>query len=187
MTLAETRRLLRADREQLRRHLELSGLPATRPAFTASYLCVALYRHSRWCHVRGWNRAARLLWQLNVHLTAADISPLCDLGEGLVIVHPVAVTMSGSAGRGLVVEGWGGFGGGLARADIGAGPGLPLMGDDVYLGHGAIVLGPVRIGHGVRIGPGCTVVRDVPDGCEVEPPAIRVRSGTDAGPGNAAA
>jgi acetyltransferase-like isoleucine patch superfamily enzyme len=42
-----------------------------------------------------------------------------------------------------------------------------IIGDDVWIGIGAIVLKGVRVGHGARIGPGTVVTRDVPAGCAV--------------------
>lgn len=123
---------------------------------------------------------ARLVWQLNLFGTGADISPGSDLGAGLIILHPVAVTLYGNAGIDLTIEGWGGLGGGLDLADIGAGPGLPLLGSFVRIARGSMVLGPARIGDSVSIGPGCTVVHDVPAGCEVLCHPVRVlRQGDD--------
>ena len=134
-----------------------------------------LHRYSHWLHEGGHPLLARLVWHLDLWLTGADISPASDLGEGLLIVHPFAVTISGNAGRNLTIEGWGGLGGALATNDIGAGPGLPVLGDDVRLDRSAMVLGPVRVGDGARIGPGCTVVRDVEAGAQVAAPEPRVR------------
>lgn len=45
--------------------------------------------------------------------------------------------------------------------------GTPVIGDNVYIGAGAKIIGNVKIGNNVRIGAGCTVVRDVPDNCTV--------------------
>ncbi len=41
------------------------------------------------------------------------------------------------------------------------------IGDNVWIGIGAIILKGVRIGAGARIGPGAVVTADVPDGCSV--------------------
>ncbi len=180
LSCRESLRRLGVDRRRLLACYLARGIVVRSVAFSPSFLCVALYRLSRHLYARGWGLAARAVWQINMLLTGADISPISDLGEGLVVVHPVAVTVVGSAGRNLLVEGHGGMGGGLDLRDIGAGPGLPLLGHDVQLARGAMVLGPVRVGHGVRIASGCTVVRDLPDGCEVLPHPIRVRLG-DAG------
>lgn len=41
------------------------------------------------------------------------------------------------------------------------------LGDDVQVGAGAKIIGPVRIGHRVRIGANAVVVKDVPDDATV--------------------
>jgi serine O-acetyltransferase len=38
----------------------------------------------------------------------------------------------------------------------------PQLGDDVFIGAGAKVIGPVRIGDGARVGANAVVVHDVP-------------------------
>ena len=43
----------------------------------------------------------------------------------------------------------------------------PLIGDDVYIGAGARVLGDVRVGQGVVIGANAVVTRDIPPGVTV--------------------
>lgn len=43
----------------------------------------------------------------------------------------------------------------------------PIIGDDVYIGAGARVLGDVRIGNGVVIGANAVVTRDIPPGVTV--------------------
>lgn len=177
MTLAQVRAILRADRERLEARLaECSGTKGC-VRCSPAWVSVMLHRWSRWLFLRGWTIAARLVWQVNLWLTGADISPMSALGPGLVIVHPFAVTIIGDAGRNLLVEGWGGMGGGMSLDDIGAGPGVPVLGDDVWLERGAMVLGPVSIGDRVRIGAGCTVVHDVDGDCTVDPLPVRVRAG----------
>jgi len=175
LTLKETLHRIDIDRERLLQCYEERGIPIRSVALSPSFVCVVLYRISRFFYVKGWGLMARLVWQLNMLFTGADISPICDLGEGLLVVHPVAVTIVGSAGCRLTVEGLGGMGGGLSMDDIGAGPGLPLLGDDVQMARGAMVLGPIRVGNSVRIGPGCTVVRDLPDNSEVLAHQVRIR------------
>lgn len=41
--------------------------------------------------------------------------------------------------------------------------GVPVIGDKVYIGAGAQIIGNVKVGNNVRIGAGCTVTKDVPD------------------------
>ena len=45
--------------------------------------------------------------------------------------------------------------------------GAPTIGDNVYIGAGAEIIGNVKIGNNVRIGAGCFVNRDIPDNCTV--------------------
>jgi serine acetyltransferase len=68
-----------------------------------------------------------------------------------------------------------GLGGEVGRyADIGAGPGVPWLGDDVTLGPHAGVLGPVRIGDRVCIPAGLALTQDVEDDAMIEAPRIRI-------------
>ena len=41
--------------------------------------------------------------------------------------------------------------------------GFPVIGDNVFIGAGANIIGGVKIGNNVRIGANCTVTKDVPD------------------------
>ena len=74
-----------------------------------------------------------------------------------IIVHPQAVI-----GRRVTVMQQVMIGGRDHRENI-----APLIGDDVYIGAGARVLGDVRIGHGVVIGANAVVTRDIPPGVTV--------------------
>ena len=58
-----------------------------------------------------------------------------------------------------------------------AGQGFPTLGDNVYIGCGAKIIGNVKIGNNVRIGANCVVTRDVPDNATVvlEKPRVIVR------------
>ena len=48
--------------------------------------------------------------------------------------------------------------------------GFPVIGDNVYIEAGAMVIGNVRVGNNVRIGANCVVTKDVPDNCVVVGP-----------------
>ena len=43
--------------------------------------------------------------------------------------------------------------------------GYPTIGNNVLIGAGAKILGPVKIGDGAKIGANAVVLRDVPAGC----------------------
>lgn len=142
--------------------LRATGAPPS--LFSSPYLCVWLFRVSHFLHHKGRIRIARLIWQVNLFVTGADIHPTADFGPGLLILHPVGVTLVGAAGKNLTVMALAGLGGELGRReDVGGGRGVPVLGNDVYLAPAAGVLGPVTIGHRVVFSAGCIVTRDVAD------------------------
>lgn len=53
------------------------------------------------------------------------------------------------------------------------GSGLPIIGDNVVIGAGAVLLGDIKIGNNVRIGANAVVLCDVPeDAIAVGVPAV---------------
>jgi serine O-acetyltransferase len=50
----------------------------------------------------------------------------------------------------------------------------PILGDNVQVGAGAMVLGKIKIGNNVRIGPNAVVTTDVPDNSTVMAPPSRI-------------
>lgn len=84
---------------------------------------------------------------------------------GLNIVHPgyVWVDRSSVIGENCTI---------LPRVLLGKKhPGVPVpnifIGDNCYIGTGATILGPIKIGNNVTIAAGAVVVKDVPDNCIV--------------------
>jgi serine O-acetyltransferase len=55
----------------------------------------------------------------------------------------------------------------IGQANRGARRGVPVIGDNVFIGPGAVVLGKITIGNNVAIGANSVVTRDVPDGAVV--------------------
>ncbi len=166
---------LQADRARLREALGLaSGRGSIGLRLHPSYVCVFLYRLSHKFDAGGHRHLARLSWLINVVLTGSDLSPGSDLGGGLLILSPPGVALAGKAGRNLTAMSLVGLGGELGRReDVGAGPGLPVLGDDVILEPRAGILGPVRIGDRVRASAGVIVTVDVPDDMVVDGPRVR--------------
>lgn len=125
------------------------------------FVAVLLHRIAHRCHARGWGKAARLAMQLDSLLTGADFHPGARVGPGLLVPSPCSTNLSCVAGRNLLLMPQAGIGGSLATTDIGAGPGLPLLGDDVRVGQFAGVNGPFAIGDRVQVAPGAGTVRSV--------------------------
>ena len=46
-------------------------------------------------------------------------------------------------------------------------PTVPVLGEHVFVGANAVILGPIHIGDGVTIGAGAVVTKDVPNNCVV--------------------
>lgn len=186
ISAAATRERLAADRARLRSffgarpHLARGHL-----WLLPSYQAVYLHRWSHFFFQRGNRLLARVLWHLNLLITGADISPLADIEGGFVLVYPVCTIVLGKAGKNLTVIGHSGFGGGMSPLDIGAGPGLPVIGDDVWLDLGAFILGPVRVGDGVVIKARSLLTSDAPAGSVVDssPSRIRKAAAADEGAG----
>ncbi|HVZ19020.1 MAG TPA: hypothetical protein VG897_18025 [Terriglobales bacterium] len=165
---------MRADRRRLQRLLSSDGR-VPRILLHPSLICVVLYRISHQFSGAGHTLLARFIAHFNQFLTGADISPATDIDEGLVILTPPGTALFGKAGRNLTVMPCSGLGGEIGRVeDIGAGPGLPVLGDDVILEPHCGVLGPARVGSRVRICAGVLVTRDVPDDSVAEGPPPRL-------------
>lgn len=176
ITWKETRQRIQADKQRLKTFYAQN--PSGQPLvllLNNSFLCVYLHRLSHFFFDRGNKLFARFFWHLNLLLTGADISPLSDIGGGLIVKYPLCVIIVGKLGSNCTIDGHGGIGGGRDTKDIGAGPGLPVIGDDVYLAIGSFILGPVKVGDGAYIEPKCFVTRPVPAGATVECPQPRQR------------
>ncbi len=171
----QTRELMRADYERLYQLLA-RGQPQP-PVLVwchPSFLCTCLYRLSNHFYRSGHRYIARFWWHLNMLLTGADVSEPADLGGGLVVLSPAGAALMGKAGRNLTVMPCAGLGGELGRLlDVGGGPGVPVLGDDVILEPHCGVLGPVIVGDRVRVGAGMALCFDVPDDTYVESPNVR--------------
>lgn len=87
------------------------------------------------------NREARIGKDLNiVHWGNTRIHPDAVIGDRCGIMHDVTIGTN------------------MER------DGVPVIGDDVFIGAGAKLLGPIRIGSRARIAANSLVLQDVPDG-----------------------
>lgn len=146
------------------------GLPGTlvllwrHPGLCAT----ALFRASVWAgrhHLRG---LPTLLERLNLALFGIEISSGLDVGPGLYIAHPGGTV--------------------IMAARIGANASFvhavtlgmrnryefPVLGDGVFVGAGARILGGVHLGDGCRVGANAVVIDDAPAGATVTGVPARV-------------
>lgn len=147
-----------------------------------SVVACALYRLSHVLHCAGWSRSSLTVARLNLFLTGVSITPASRIGAGLYIPHPrTGVVFQGVAGEGLSLLAGSAVCASFVPLHRGGNHGSPILGDDVSVGAMAVVLGPIRVGSGVRIGFNACVRRDVPAGCMVVPRTLRTRARSSTG------
>ena len=157
-------------REDTRRLLEIKTKPfpwyvIESLLFETGYQAVVLYRLAHWFKSRGIPILGPLIARYNQFLTGVDIAPGAVIGPGLRLSH----------GTGLVIGGFAKLGGGallLHGVTIGSPhPGsvekMPVIGDNVFIGAGAKVIGDITIGDDVFIGVNAIVAVNVPSGSRV--------------------
>jgi serine O-acetyltransferase len=127
---------------------------------------VAIYRLSRWCHTHKLKVVGRILWNINITLNGFEISPYADIGPGLVIQHTTGTVVGKgvTAGSNLTLYQNVTIG---AKGDPETRGAYPIIGDNVTLFPGSVVVGPIRIGNGVQVGANSVVLQDIPDGAVV--------------------
>lgn len=132
----------------------------------ADFLAVFLFRLSSACVDKGiWGKAASIFfWRLNILLNSCEIHPEAKIGAGFSLAHPVGVVI-GPVNMGRNVEIFQNVSlGRRDRDDAFSGPGSrALVGDNVIIYSGAVVVGGVRIGSGASIGANAVVLCDVPE------------------------
>lgn len=108
---------------------------------------------------------ARLISQLVRWITGIEIHPGAQIGKRFFIDHGMGVVIGETAEIGDDCTLYHGvtLGGTTWQKE----KRHPTLGDNVVVGAGAKVLGPIKIGDGARIGSNSVVVKDVPAGATV--------------------
>ena len=99
---------------------------------------------------------------LCIHLFGGEnvAIPRIDIGEGCYLEHPHGTHLNAvRIGKNFKC---------YHNVTIGNNHGgIPIIGDNVTIGCGACVLGPIRIGNNVNIGANSVITKSVPDNCTV--------------------
>jgi serine O-acetyltransferase len=98
------------------------------------------------------------LWTRAV--TGIEIHPAAQVGRGLFIDHGVGVVIGETAEIGENVTLYQGVT--LGGTGFATGKRHPTVQDNVTIGSGAKLLGPITIGHGAKVGANSVVIHDVP-------------------------
>ena len=132
------------------------------PITLVSLLLRSIRAYQRHKQSRGlWSllnrKFARLSRNVLSILTSSDIDVHTKVGRNLRLPHPTGVVVHGDVVIGddcLIMQ----------QVTIGlvADEGVPQIGSRVYIGSGAKVLGPIKIGDGAAIGANAVVLCDVP-------------------------
>ncbi len=141
--------------------------PAARSASSAAILLAWPGVHALLAHrvahaldAAGLPAAPRALAYASRALTGIEIHPRAHIGDGLFIDHGMAVVVGETAEIGENVTIYQGVT--LGGTGFAAGKRHPTVQDNVTIGSGAKLLGPITIGHGAKIGAGAVVIHDVP-------------------------
>ena len=142
--------------------------PAARSSFeillTYSGLkAVRSYRRAHWFYQHKFYTIARIISQRARHKTGIEIHPGATIGDGLFIDHGMGVVIGETTIIGdncLLYQGvtLGGTGKDKGKRH-------PTLGDNVMVGAGAKVLGPINIGNNVKVAANAVVLKDIPDNC----------------------
>lgn len=128
--------------------------------------------HAIWMHRlnhrlwrAGWYWLARTLSTVTRWLTGIEIHPGAVIGRRFFIDHGMGVVIGETAEIGEDCTLYHGVT--LGGVSWQKGKRHPTLGNDVVVGAGAKILGPIKIGNGARIGSNAVVVKEVPDGATV--------------------
>ena len=118
------------------------------------------------------HRVAHALWNAGVPLaprvmamvaraaTGIEIHPAAHVGDGFFIDHGAGVVIGETAEIGDDVTLYQGVT--LGGTGFATGKRHPTVEDNVTIGSGAKLLGPITVGHGAKIGANSVVIHDVP-------------------------
>lgn len=85
------------------------------------------------------------------------------IGKGLMIGHFGGIIIAATIGDNLTIP----HNVTIGQAGRDERKGIPIIGDNVYIGSGARIIGKIRIGNNVAIGANCVVTKDIPDNAVV--------------------
>ena len=133
-----------------------------------SQIVLVLFRQvARWHRgpARPWHPILTAAYTVLVNwILGVELPPATQVGPRLRILHPQAIVINPDTriGSGCTIRA-STILGNVVRSD-GTITGSPWIHDGVELGVGVIIIGPVEIGPGARIGAGAVVTKDVPAG-----------------------
>lgn len=130
----------------------------------AGFRAVFLYRIAHWCRGRHLVLAAAIIERLMRHWSHCWISSLAQIGPGFTIGHVCGIIIPPGAilGKNCHVLQNSTIGGNFGKRDEN-GRTDPIIGDNVTIGAGAAVLGPITVGSNSIVGANATLTTSIPE------------------------
>ena len=126
---------------------------------------IVVHRFSHWLYEQGVPLLPRLISQFMRFFTGIEIHPGAKIGKRFFIDHGMGIVIGETSEVGddvLLYQGSTLGGTGKEK-----GKRHPTLGNNIVVGAGAKLLGPIKAGNNVKIGAGSVVVKDVPSDCTV--------------------
>ena len=124
---------------------------------------ILLHRVAHKLHQNEHYFAARAVSQLGRKLTGIEIHPGATIGKGFFIDHGMGVVIGETAEIGDNCTIYQGVTLGGTGKDVGKRH--PTIGNNVLVGAGSKVLGPIKVGDNCRIAANSVVLKPLPDNC----------------------
>ena len=118
------------------------------------------HRVSHALHTAGVPFLPRAMATATRAVTGIEIHPAARIGQGLFIAHGTGVVIGETAEIGDDVTLYQGVT--LGGTGFATGKRHPTVQDNVTIGSGAKLLGPIMVGHGAKVGANTVVITDVP-------------------------
>jgi len=130
--------------------------------------------------VRLFGLPVRLMYRICVELLLCiELPDRVKAGPGLAVFHGAGLVVNAATRLGANVT--------LRQCTTigakGADEAAPEIGDNVSVGANVVILGPITVGAGSRIGAGAVLVESCPPGCVVYAAKARISPATLAGSG----
>ncbi len=128
--------------------------------FSPGLHAIKLHKMAHKLYLRKRYKTARLINYISRILTGADIHPGARMGKNFFIDHATGVVIGETAEIGDNVSIYQGVT--LGGVSTEKKKRHPTIGNNVVIGAGATILGPIKVGDNVRVGAGSVVVKSVP-------------------------
>lgn len=149
-------------RKDLRAHSHRSGIAALIGAllFSPGFVLIFSHRVAVFLYKKRWGKFfGRLLWRGNVLFSGCHLGLRSSIGAGVLMPHPVGIVIGDGVeiGDNAVI---------YQSVTIGAASfskdEYPVIGENVIIYPGSVVVGRVKVGDGAVIGANSFVRSDVP-------------------------